>query len=252
MTEEHNEHVGLIEPPEDPDSGRNSMGKWFENAFYSTRKAVERVLEPISRALPHPNIITGPVRTTFAIAGVATHTYSRILGTILYGLNVVCDGLDGMAARANNGERVTVEGEKFDPLIDKVTNAIALIHLSVQKIMATGAVDISDTAFMATAVANIAVDAYSQANRGPIGEQLDHAYKAFVHPTDCTPVVPGEKKRKNSANHWGKLKYAGQNAAIVGSMAASENEDVQIAATITLGISAVLGLIGTRLRKSIA
>lgn len=209
-----------------------------EGAFLDTRNALEGRMTTFAKRLPHPNIITGRIRTSLAALGLPLHTVSPILGTVSYSLNLACDWFDGMSARVNNQR--TREGEKLDPLVDKVTNAAYLVYLSI--------LHINDISVAIASAANIAVDAASQLQRGNPVDQAKEAVHATLHPHDCEhidPVTEGVNRVK--ANTFGKIKMMLQSAAIV-AMLVSDEEATQTGAVAALGASAVVGAIGTAKR----
>jgi len=210
------------------------------NAFLDARNAIESRVGGLARLLPHPNRISGQIRLALAGLGLPLHMASSVAGTVCYSLNLVCDWLDGMSARVNNLR--TKEGEKLDPLVDKVTNAAYLAYLSVQ---------IQDVSFAVAAAVNVIVDTVSQLQRGGVREQCAEAAQAVLHPTECTPASPEEGINAVKANTWGKVKMLLQSAAIVIGMLASDNATAQNVGVGLLGASALLGTVGTvkRMRK---
>jgi len=207
--------------------------------FYVVRDAAESRLDAVVRHLPHPNIITGRWRTALAAAGLAAHPFSQIASTILYGCSGVLDWFDGMKARRNN--MMTHEGERLDPLVDKIINLAYLSYLSV--------LNMQDPSFVAAAGANIFADYFSQRARGPLMPQVEEGIRATCSPETCTPVDPAETIRSNRAVFAGKLKVLFQTLAIGGTLAAGDDARMQTAATVTLCVSAILGIAGTIQRR---
>jgi len=213
-----------------------------DNVFLATRDGAERNLTSLARLLPHPNIITGRMRPALAAGGLIAQQINAVAGTTLYALNLLCDWLDGMSARVNKLQ--TQEGEKLDPIVDKITNAAYLIYLCLHHIEAL--------AFDAAAVANIGVDLWSQSQRGPLLEQMKEGVRATVSPESCTPIDPAEKQVNNiRANTAGKLKLIVQSAAIATMLIAGDSETARHVATGMLSVAAVLGVVGTLKRKGI-
>jgi len=210
------------------------------NAFLDTRNAIESRISGLARLLPHPNRISGQIRLALAGLGLPLHMVSSVAGAVCYSLNLVCDWLDGMSARVNNLR--TKEGERLDPLVDKVTNAAYLAYLSVQ---------IQDVSFAVAAAVNVIVDTVSQLQRGGVREQCSEAAHAVLHPTECTPASPEEGINAVKANTWGKVKMLLQSSAIVLGLLAGDNATAQNVGVGLLGASALLGTVGTvkRMRK---
>ena len=217
------------------------QGVQSEGVFYQVRDAAERRLEAVVEPMPHPNIITGRWRTALAAAGLAVHPFSKIGSAALYGANGVLDWFDGMKARVGNMR--TQEGERLDPLIDKIINGAYLAYL--------GALHTHDPAFCAAAAANIVADYCSQRARGPVIEQLEEGMRATLHPESCTPVDPDAQVSGNRAVFAGKLKFLLQNLAVMGMLAAGSESSVEACATAALCGSAALGVIGTLQRRKI-
>ncbi len=193
-------------------------------------------METFAKALPHPNIITGRIRTALAAAGLPLHAIEPITGTISYSLNLVCDWFDGMSARVNNQR--TKEGEKLDPLVDKITNAAYLAYISV--------LHMHDLSLMIASAANVAVDVGSQLQRGNPVVQAKEAVQATLHPHECTHIDPAtEGVNRVKANTWGKIKMMLQSSAIVATLLAGDDDMVRTGAAVTLGASAIVGTIGT-------
>ena len=214
-----------------------------KNWIMRSRDAIEKRSDPIARAiLPHPNFITGRIRPLLAAGAIVTHNINSIVGTTLYSLNLFGDWLDGMSARANNQR--TKEGEKLDPLVDKITNISALIYLMIQHIEVL--------TFDAAAIANITVDIWSQLQRGPLWPQIKEGMNATLHPELCTHIDPVEQNINNiRANTWGKAKMGIASVGICVMMGAGDDQIAQNIATGMLYVSAVLGTIGTLKRKGI-
>ena len=209
--------------------------------FFLARAAAEAAMTPVAEKLPHPNIITGRWRTTAAAFGLLAHSVSPITGSIAYGVNGILDWFDGMSARVNNQR--TREGERLDPMVDKLINSAYLLYLACM--------NIENVTFDIAAGLNIAVDVHSQRSRGPLLEQLTEGVAATVRPHDCKVIPSEEKVNAIKANFMGKLKFFMQNAAILGMMLGRDNETVSDISSLSLYASAAIGMIGTFQRNKL-
>jgi phosphatidylglycerophosphate synthase len=212
-----------------------------QGSFYDFRAKAENGMKPISKRLPHPNVITGRWRTSAAAVGLVSYAISPITGSVAYGVNGILDWFDGMSARENNQR--TREGERLDPMVDKLINSAYLLYLACM--------NLENVAFDIAAGLNIAVDVNSQKSRGPLLEQLKEGVEATVHPHDCEVIPAEEKVNAVKANFMGKLKFFIQNAAILGMMLGGDNEIVSDISSLSLYGSAALGMIGTLQRNKL-
>ncbi len=208
------------------------------------RDAVEDVMEPIAPYLPHPNVISGPIRIASGTIDMVLHaTVGPIIGTVGYAVTSGLDWVDGFKARKSN--MCTVEGTRLDSNADKLINAAHLIYLMTMHFRCI--------LFDIAAIATIANDLHSARQRGGIMEQTRDGICASLHPSSCTPVEEGvqEELSRITANVQGKVKMIMQCVAIGAMMLAGDNENVRIYASTGLLVSDGIGFIGTLKRQGI-
>jgi phosphatidylglycerophosphate synthase len=182
----------------------------------------------------HPNQITA-VRIPMAIGALGLQTVSPVASTAVAAITDCIDWLDGAVARASN--KTTMEGARFDPYVDKVVNTLELVYL----IFST-----RSFVFALSALENIAIDIYSQKQRGSLLRQLQEGIRSVRNPESCTP--DGEEHLHLKANRYGKYKKILQSVAIIVALLDSQNNYVQLSSAVLLNISFVLGYMGTKKR----
>ncbi|MDD3896737.1 MAG: hypothetical protein PHU04_02735 [Candidatus Peribacteraceae bacterium] len=215
-----------------------------KGVFLDTRDAVENVAKPLARFLPHPNTISGPIRTTSAGIDILLHTtVGPIAGTIGYAVTSALDWLDGFKARKCN--LCTMEGARLDSNADKLINSAHLLYL-MQMYFHSVLLDIG-------AMANIVNDLYSAQQRGSIIDMTREGIRATINPSSCTPLAQKAKQdiERTAANVQGKVKMILQCIAIGTMMLAGEDEAVRTTASIGLLGAAGIGFIGTLKRQGI-
>lgn len=210
--------------------------------------------EVIAQTRPfHPNHVTLCGLTLGCAAAVtACIEETRMLAPFLYTLGAGCDWADGNIARKH--KLGTKEGALFDPLADKirqgVIGGIMIYNECTNPWIVTGN------------IANFVVDYVSQAQRGPLPEQLALCYRGVRDPWNC--AHDGEVTSSIRANGCGKVKAGIQAASHVAYLAyrgyreylpSTWGKELDNAYLGTLSgallVSAALGAIGVYRRKKV-
>jgi|TARA_Y100000310_G_C20509070_1_gene727913 phosphatidylglycerophosphate synthase len=145
----------------------------------------------------HPNRISASgLLMSGASVALMTNPDTSPYGFGLLSLSYATDTIDGLAARA--WDMKTKVGAKLDPLVDKGKFII------VGGAAAFGEALSGNWFFPVSFAANVAVDVYSQKQRGDLTVQLEEAYEGIVHPENCEKDV--EVHSTTRANYWGKTK----------------------------------------------
>lgn len=221
-----------------------SIPKTEPTDYLNERGYEKSIADVIGRDnIPDPNVITTRIRTTLAVAGLIAHKAGMTAaGTAGYVLNLVGDGVDGLAARVK--DRRTEEGERLDPLEDKMTNTMYLTYLALQHP--------DKPHFIVAALASVGVDVVSQAQRGSLIGQVREWVRITVDPGSATPVDKSkDAQNTRAANWWGKGKMALQSAAIGTGLLAAEygdEESMMWGATAGLVVATGLGVRGVAQR----
>ena len=155
----------------------------------------------------HPNRISASgLLMSGASVALMTNPDTSPYGFGLLSLSYATDTIDGLAARA--WDMKTKVGAKLDPLVDKGKFII------VGGAAAFGEALSGNWFFPVSFAANVAVDVYSQKQRGDLTVQLEEAYEGIVHPENCE--IDDEVHSDKRANFWGKSKTFIQAVATLG------------------------------------
>jgi phosphatidylglycerophosphate synthase len=145
----------------------------------------------------HPNRISASgLLLSGASVALMTNPETSPYGLGLLSLSYATDTIDGLAARAWGMK--TKVGAMLDPLIDKGK------FILVGGAAAAGEMLSGNWFFPASFAANVAVDIYSQKQRGDLTVQLEEAYDGVMHPENCEKDT--EIHSTTRANYWGKTK----------------------------------------------
>lgn len=196
---------------------------------------VRRAMAALGRAA-HPNVLTA-ARALPGLAAVPLHLAGLPVGAAASAvLSDLTDWVDGAAARASG--RMSAEGARLDPLVDKVVHGVQLAYLAVLGIQSGQG---GGEALAAAAAGSMAVNWWSQSRRGPLLGQFREAFRAVAHPETCSPGAS-----THAANFWGKTKFALESGAIAAALLADGSTAVTwsaagcLAASVALGVQGVL------------
>lgn len=210
-------------------------------------------LEKVVKKYFHPNRLSAyGLGLTGIGVGLLFNPSTQICGLITLGVGYCFDYVDGKVARKFNLE--TKEGAKLDPLFDKVKNVMVGGFVVGKELI------LGNYAIPAAMGINFCVDAYSQAQRGKVLDQIEDSYNAVVSPEKCSFDLG--KKSNDCANHYGKVKTVLQMGVNLGYLVNevyvnnfgdySYQDNIKTALASSLVVSAALGAVGVakRIKKA--